>query len=232
MHRLRALAVVLSVGLLLGLLALTWWLVEASIFLTTLAPRRTATIDVRPLVCIAVLAPTITVAICAWLYRARANLDAFAEARPKWGRGWAIGAWFIPLANLWIVPSVLDDVVRGSVPPGQRRDRVSGALRLWWGSSVAASFGQLCLGLCHGWLAPLSIGLLALVASSSQLYVVWQVTTVQERRFSGVPVEPEPSVFSAAVRRARIEGTATSRAHHQSANWADEDTTWDPERNR
>jgi hypothetical protein len=232
MRRLRALAVVLSVGLLLGLLALTWWLVEVCVVLTTLAQRRTATIDTRPLVCIAVLAPVVTIVVCAWLYRARANLDAFAEARPNWGRGWAIGAWFVPLANLWIVPSVFDDVVRGSVPVGERRERVGGALRLWWGSSLVTSFGQLCVGLWHDWLTALGIGLLALVASSSHLYVVWQITIVQERRFSGLPLEPEPSTFSAAVRRARIEGGATGRAPDRWADWADEERTWDPGHSR
>src|SRR5262245_14862724 len=37
-----------------------------------------------------------------WLYRARRNLAIWGILGLGWGPGWAIGGWFIPLANLLI----------------------------------------------------------------------------------------------------------------------------------
>jgi hypothetical protein len=37
-----------------------------------------------------------------WFHRAYGNLGALGVDRPRHGRGWAIGAWFIPIANVFI----------------------------------------------------------------------------------------------------------------------------------
>lgn len=49
------------------------------------------------------------IAFVAWLYRARVNLDALGVPA-RWRPGWAIGGWFIPLANLIIPLRVVNEV--------------------------------------------------------------------------------------------------------------------------
>jgi hypothetical protein len=51
-----------------------------------------------------------------WLYDARSNLDQLAGATPRWAPGWAIGAWLIPVAGVFIGAAVIADIVRNSVP--------------------------------------------------------------------------------------------------------------------
>lgn len=66
------------------------------------------------------------VLVIIWLFRARKNLDAFPEASPSMGAGWAIGGWFIPFGNLVIPGRVMASVVRGSLPGGV------GLAWTWW----------------------------------------------------------------------------------------------------
>lgn len=42
-----------------------------------------------------------------WLYRARGNAEALRPGVSRLGRGWALGAWFVPLANLVLGPMVV-----------------------------------------------------------------------------------------------------------------------------
>jgi hypothetical protein len=65
-----------------------------------------------------VLAALVGLALLVWLYRARTNLDAFADAAPRWSVGWTLGALFIPCANVVLVPVVLADLARWSVRDG------------------------------------------------------------------------------------------------------------------
>lgn len=67
-----------------------------------------------------------------WLYQARVNAEMLA-ARPLWlGRGWAIGAWFVPLANLMLPPMVVADVRRAS------SGRSSSLVAAWWTAVLGA----------------------------------------------------------------------------------------------
>jgi hypothetical protein len=50
------------------------------------------------------------IAVICWLYRARTNLTAFGGQPLTWGRGWTIGGWFIPIANLFIPISVIAEI--------------------------------------------------------------------------------------------------------------------------
>ena len=42
-------------------------------------------------------AGVVFVAFVAWLYRAYANLPGLGDPGPEFARGWAIGAWFVPV---------------------------------------------------------------------------------------------------------------------------------------
>jgi len=75
------------------------------------------------------------VAFIVWLYRARKNLVTWGIQGLKWGPGWAIGGWFIPIANLVIPKLVVDTVWSGSkLPPAERMARrsSSGLIWSWW----------------------------------------------------------------------------------------------------
>src|ERR1041384_2991878 len=57
---------------------------------------------------------TIVVFIC-WFWAARNNAEAYAPNRGTMPTGWAIGGWFIPLAN-WVIPCIVArDIYRGTM---------------------------------------------------------------------------------------------------------------------
>lgn len=71
-----------------------------------------------------------------WWHRSyRAIVAAEAQGR-RWSPGWAIGGWFIPVANLVIVKSVLDEIdrVSGAVVAGEPSWRSHPRLAItgWW----------------------------------------------------------------------------------------------------
>ncbi|MER5738226.1 MULTISPECIES: DUF4328 domain-containing protein [unclassified Streptomyces] len=69
-----------------------------------------------------------------WFYRVRLNANVWAFDRQSRTAGWAIGSWFIPIANLWIPRQIAVDVWRAS-----RRDPSAAdgpgeltLLNCWW----------------------------------------------------------------------------------------------------
>lgn len=76
-----------------------------------------------------------------WLYRAAKNNEALGRQNPRLGPGWAIGGWFIPVANFVIPFIVMDDVWRGadpSIPRGDPRWRRTSTLGAIWAWLVTA----------------------------------------------------------------------------------------------
>ncbi|MEV6597269.1 DUF4328 domain-containing protein [Actinoplanes sp. NPDC051346] len=82
------------------------------------------------------------IAFICWLHRARKNLDEFGGSLPlKWSPGWAIGGWFVPVANLVIPLLVVNEVDRvtesrlmdakGWPSGGPRRGRFAAWATLW-----------------------------------------------------------------------------------------------------
>jgi hypothetical protein len=84
----------------------------------------------------------IFVLLIIWLYRAAKNNEALGRLNPRLGPGWAIGGWFIPVANFVIPFIVMDDVWRGADPsiargdPGWRRSSTLGAIWAWLVTAV------------------------------------------------------------------------------------------------
>lgn len=80
-----------------------------------------------------------------WLWRCHTNLEAFEHTDPRWRPGWTIGAWFIPLANLILVPLVIADVARNSAR--HEADAARAVVAVWvWGLGVAITTGAYALG--------------------------------------------------------------------------------------
>ncbi|MER5888299.1 DUF4328 domain-containing protein [Streptomyces sp. NPDC001941] len=76
-----------------------------------------------------------------WFYRARCNAEVFAQDVCTRGRGWAIGAWFIPIGNLWLPAAVAREIWTASAqtaPDGSWREVSRRPLNLWWGTWVGA----------------------------------------------------------------------------------------------
>lgn len=72
-----------------------------------------------------------------WQYRHGKNAEALGK-RDGLGAGWAIGGWFIPIANLVLGPLQLHQSARASdpdAPSGQ--GRAPGLVAVWWALWVA-----------------------------------------------------------------------------------------------
>jgi Domain of unknown function (DUF4328) len=89
---------------------------------------------------------TIALVASRWLW--------FAVSEPRYRRGWAIGAWFIPVANLVIPKQLANDLWRAGDPelqprdPGWQRRPVAAIVHWWWafyliGSGLSSLAGNL-----------------------------------------------------------------------------------------
>ena len=77
-----------------------------------------------------------------WQWRLAKNHQQLGRPGTSLGPGWAIGGWFIPLAN-FVLPFIqFRELWRGADPEAQpnawKQGRVSPVLWLWWGLFVAA----------------------------------------------------------------------------------------------
>jgi len=75
----------------------------------------------------------------AWTWRAYRNVTALGAQRLRFGTGWAIGGWFVPILGLWRPKQIVDDIWRTSEPtapaalrPHLWRDTRTSALLAWW----------------------------------------------------------------------------------------------------
>jgi hypothetical protein len=125
----------------------------------------------------------------AWLYRARRNLDRIDGARPRWGHGWALAGWFIPVANAVVPGLVVADVADNSAVP---RSRLSWLVLAWWSAFVAASI----VGLASS--RP-SHGILISAIYSSESDPVNQALRDQLAEFEGSVAPPLGEVVAVAL---------------------------------
>ena len=51
-----------------------------------------------------------------WFSRAYQNVERLGGGPLRYGRGWAIGAWFVPVLNLFRPKQIANDIWRGSDP--------------------------------------------------------------------------------------------------------------------
>ncbi|MFD8364400.1 protein kinase domain-containing protein [Streptomyces hygroscopicus] len=77
---------------------------------------------------------TVTVVMVLWLIWFRTayiNSTRLNPGRLRFGSGYAVGAWFIPVAQLWLPKQIANDIWTASVPPGPGR-RGRAVLHWWW----------------------------------------------------------------------------------------------------
>ncbi|MEU9798939.1 DUF4328 domain-containing protein [Streptomyces sp. NPDC051000] len=80
-------------------------------------------------------------AFITWFHRMRRNAGALAPDQFGKGPGWAIGAWFVPVACLWMPYRIAVDVwsAGARVKPSTAADRASfWPVNLWWGSFIGS----------------------------------------------------------------------------------------------
>ncbi|MGH2809179.1 MAG: DUF4328 domain-containing protein [Actinomycetota bacterium] len=84
-----------------------------------------------------------------WFYRAYQNMAALG-VYARWSSGWAIGAWLIPILNLFRPKQMADDIWRSSDPtlpenPGHLwlSGKVAPLLHYWWAAWILSSFAPL-----------------------------------------------------------------------------------------
>ena len=97
--------------------------------------NQTAVIGIVEAVVIAIAA----VCFIAWFHRGYSNLLRLGATTTRYGPGWAIGAWFVPILNLWRPKQIANDIWRGSDPrrAGEQpswSEPVSPLLWFWWGA--------------------------------------------------------------------------------------------------
>ncbi|MFE6776101.1 DUF4328 domain-containing protein [Streptomyces sp. NPDC057702] len=66
-----------------------------------------------------------------WFRRLRLNAETFAPGQHRFSAGWAAGAWFTPVVNLWFPKQIANDIWRASSPQGPQA-APRGLLNAWW----------------------------------------------------------------------------------------------------
>ncbi len=75
----------------------------------------------------------IVVLFIVWMFRAAKNNEALGRSNARFGPGWSIGSWFIPIANLVIPVLIVQDLWRGAMPrvPAATRGGATRPVRGW-----------------------------------------------------------------------------------------------------
>jgi hypothetical protein len=86
----------------------------------------------------------IAVLFIVWMFRAAKNHEALGRSNTRFGPGWAIGGWFVPVANLVLPVLIVQDLWRGGDASRPRDDaawrnvRGSWLVGCWWAAWVAS----------------------------------------------------------------------------------------------
>ncbi|MFZ1699761.1 MAG: DUF4328 domain-containing protein [Pyrinomonadaceae bacterium] len=153
------------------------------------------------------------VAFLMWLYRCYVNLPALMSDSNEFTPGWAVGWWFIPLANLVKPFQAVRSLWSESDPdidlttPGFLTNVQAGApgfMALWWGAWLLSNFASNALSRYFDPDVPATLevssygfvisGTLTAFAAVLALKVIRIVTQRQEQRFAkmGLRQHPEP----------------------------------------
>lgn len=77
-----------------------------------------------------------------WQHQATANLWASGRTRLRVTPGWAVGWWFVPVANLWMPLIAMREVDRRSSADDAPR-KASPLLAAWWAAWLASSLAPI-----------------------------------------------------------------------------------------
>lgn len=77
-----------------------------------------------------------------WFRRVRLNAEVFDASMQQMKPGWAVGAWFVPVANLWLPRRIAGGIWIASAQThtdGSWRTVSVAPVNLWWGAWVCSS---------------------------------------------------------------------------------------------
>lgn len=148
-----------------------------------------------------------------WFHGAYSNLRALGRPDLRFGTGWAIGGWFVPIMHLWRPKQIANDIWRGSAPddfgPSQddwKRAPVAPLVHVWWAAWVTASFVGWIVGRLF-WSSDtadeiktaaqgdIAFSVIDIVAAVLAILVVRAMTSRQEertRQIATMPIAPQP----------------------------------------
>jgi len=152
-----------------------------------------------------------------WAWRSAHNARALGRSGARLGPGWAIGAWFIPVANFVLVYLVFSDLWRSSDHAAARGDawrRLPGSalVRVWvvcYVGGVVLTFGAVALAVTGVTDEPATRALLVAAgvgASIGTLLTILVVRGITDRQEAQQAVDPAPT--SRPIER-RVVGPVT-----------------------
>src|SRR5262245_36858492 len=81
------------------------------------------------------------VIFCVWIYRAIYNARQLAATGMQFSPGWAVGWYFIPIANLWKPYQAMREIWQASAAPASWQHQPRGSiLPLWWTFFLLSNF--------------------------------------------------------------------------------------------
>jgi hypothetical protein len=81
------------------------------------------------------------VIFCVWIYRANYNARQIGTTGMKFSPGWAVGWYFIPIANLWKPYQVMCEIWQVSAGPASWQHQPRGSIvPLWWTLFLLSNF--------------------------------------------------------------------------------------------
>lgn len=146
---------------------------------------------------------TIVFFLC-WLYRAHYNLQFLKPGVLNFSSGWAVGWWFIPIANLFMPFKAVREVWSESDPDVSDEPEIFSAtfqsaptyMAFWWGTWIISNVLENISGRLYdpdtldnlssfGTLSIFS-GILGIVAASLAIMLVMDITNRQEKRYGAI----------------------------------------------
>ncbi|WP_405820333.1 DUF4328 domain-containing protein [Streptomyces sp. NBC_01390] len=131
----------------------------------------------------------------AWLARSRRNAQELSPQASVPSRGWTIGAWFVPVANLFVPRRLVLDIGRASSPSWEQK-RDTARVNLWWGAWITHALVLTTVGQTAPGSMPVLVVTEALMLASAVLLalVIERITALQNSALgAAVPVTPLPA---------------------------------------
>jgi len=130
-----------------------------------------------------------------WFYRARKNADGRGQDQ-RWGPGWAIGAWFVPVVWLWFPYQIMADIWRANLP-AERRANAARLPGFWWGCWIAGDiFGAIALASARAapGLHTITYVLAGLSAAAAAILLIVIVRVITRGPVGREPAAAQPSL--------------------------------------
>jgi hypothetical protein len=149
---------------------------------------------------IAIGALVTVIALMVWMFRAARNVALLGRRPLRWGPGWGVGAWFIPLGNLVIPYLMVDEIHRASEPDRAMPWESSPRNPKVWVWMVAFGAGAVVSRLMPGpntlndlrtqWILGVVMTALFTVAAVSAIGVLRTVAARQHQALAGEAASP------------------------------------------